>query len=36
VLVYSSRRDPRREEYTICTALAPEVVFTVRTYGDTG
>jgi hypothetical protein len=28
-------RDPRCDEYTICTALAPEVVFTVRTYGDT-
>jgi hypothetical protein len=26
---------PRREECTICTALAPEAVFTVRTYGDT-
>jgi hypothetical protein len=26
---------PRREEYTICTAVAPEDVFTVRTYGDT-
>lgn len=25
-------RDPRREEYTICTAVAPEAVFTVRTY----
>jgi hypothetical protein len=28
-------RDPHREEYTICTAVAPEVGFTVRTYGDT-
>jgi hypothetical protein len=28
-------REPRREECTICTALAPEAVFTVRTYGDT-
>ena len=26
-------RDPRREEYTICTAVAPDAVFTVRTYG---
>jgi hypothetical protein len=26
-------RDPRREECTICTAVAPEAVFTVRTYG---
>ena len=25
-------RDPRREEYTICTARAPDAVFTVRTY----
>ena len=28
-------RDLRREEYTICTAVAPDDVFTVRTYGDT-
>ena len=28
-------RDPRRDECTICTAVAPEVVFTVRRYGDT-
>jgi len=28
----SRLRDPRREEYTICTAVAPEAVFTVRTY----
>src|SRR4051812_2245550 len=28
-------RDPRRDECTICTAVAPEDVFTVRTYGDT-
>ena len=28
-------RDLRREEYTICTAVAPDAVFTVRTYGDT-
>ena len=32
----SISRDPRREEYTICTALALEAVFTVRRYGDTG
>jgi hypothetical protein len=25
-------RDPRREEYTICAAVAPDAVFTVRTY----
>jgi len=24
-------REPRREEYTIWTAIAPEAVFTVRT-----
>jgi hypothetical protein len=29
----SISRDPRCEEYTICTAVAPEAVFTVRTYG---
>jgi hypothetical protein len=29
-------REPRRFEYTICTAVAPEAVFTVRTNGDTG
>ena len=28
-------RDPRRLQYTICTAVAPEAVFTVRTNGDT-
>jgi hypothetical protein len=28
-------RDPRRWEYTICTAVAPEAGFTVRTNGDT-
>jgi hypothetical protein len=28
-------REPRREEYTIWTAVAPEAVFTVRTYGAT-
>ena len=31
----SISRDPRREEYTTCTAVAPDPVFTVRTYGDT-
>jgi hypothetical protein len=29
----SMSRDPRREECTICTAVAPDAVFTVRTYG---
>ena len=29
----SISRDPRCEEYTICTAVAPDAVFTVRTYG---
>lgn len=28
----SMSRDPRREECAICTALAPDAVFTVRTY----
>jgi len=28
----SMSREPRREECTICTAVAPEAVFTVRTY----
>ncbi len=28
-------RAPRRIEYTIWTAVAPDAVFTVRTYGDT-
>jgi hypothetical protein len=28
-------RDPRREDHTICTAVAPEAVFTVRTYATT-
>ena len=32
----SISRDPRCEECTICTARAPDAVFTVRTYGDTG
>jgi hypothetical protein len=26
-------RDPRREDHTTCTAVAPDVVFTVRMYG---
>jgi hypothetical protein len=26
-------RDPRRNEYTTCTAVAPDLVFTVLTYG---
>jgi hypothetical protein len=26
-------RHPRRDEYTICTAVAPDLVFTMRTYG---
>ena len=25
-------REPRRDEYTIWTAIGPEAVFTVRTY----
>jgi hypothetical protein len=25
-------REPRRQEYTIWTAVAPDAVFTVRTY----
>jgi len=28
-------RDPRREDHTICTAVAREAVFTVRTYATT-
>ena len=31
----SISRDPCREEYTICTAIAPDAAFTFRTYGDT-
>jgi hypothetical protein len=27
--------DPGREEYTICTAVAPDAVRTVRTYATT-
>ena len=29
----SISREPRRDEYTICTAVAPNFVFTVLTYG---
>ena len=29
----SISRDPRREDHTTCTAVAPDVVFTVRMYG---
>jgi len=29
----SMSRAPRREEQTICTAVAPGAVLTVRTYG---
>jgi hypothetical protein len=28
----SISRDPRCEEYPICTAVAPDAVLTVRTY----
>ena len=28
-------REPFREDHTICTAVAPEAVFTVRTYATT-
>jgi hypothetical protein len=35
VAMCSISRDPRWEECTICTAVAPEDVFTVRRYGDT-
>jgi hypothetical protein len=31
----STSRDPRRDEWTIYTAVAPDVVFAVPTYGDT-
>ena len=31
----SMSREPRRKECTICTAVAPDAVFTVRRYGDT-
>jgi hypothetical protein len=29
----SISREPRCDEYTICKAVAPDAVFTVRTYG---
>ena len=29
----SMSRDPRRDEHTTCTAVAPDAVLTVRTYG---
>ena len=29
----SISRDPRREDHTTCTAVAPDLVLTVRTYG---
>jgi hypothetical protein len=29
----STSRDPRWEEHTICTAVAPDAVLTVRRYG---
>ena len=29
----SMRREPRRDDHTIWTAVAPDFVFTVRTYG---
>jgi hypothetical protein len=29
----SISRDPRREDHTTCTAVAPDVVLTVRMYG---
>jgi len=32
----SISRDPGCEECTICTVIAPDAVFTVRRYGDTG
>lgn len=28
------RRDPSRDEYAICTAVTPSLVFTVRMYRD--
>jgi hypothetical protein len=31
----SIERDPRRDDHTICTTVAPELVFTVRTYATT-
>ena len=32
---HSIERDPRRDDHTICTAVAPQLVFTVRTYATT-
>jgi kumamolisin len=32
----SIERDPRRDDHTICTAVAPELVFTVRTTAPHG
>ena len=29
----SISRDPRRDDHTTCGAVAPDFVFTVRTYG---
>jgi hypothetical protein len=29
----SMRREPRRDDHTTCTAVAPDFVLTVRTYG---
>jgi hypothetical protein len=29
----SMLRDPRRDDHTTCTAVAPDFIFTVRTYG---
>jgi hypothetical protein len=31
----SIERDPRRDDHTICTDVAPELVLTVRTYATT-
>ena len=31
----SISRDPRRDDHTTCTAVAPDTVFTVRTYAAT-
>jgi hypothetical protein len=33
--MYSMSRNPCRDEHTTCAVLAPEAVFTGRTYGDT-
>jgi hypothetical protein len=29
----SISRDPRRDDHTICTAVAPDLVFTILRYG---